>query len=379
MRYPPPRGGGPDRPPPEQQREAAGLSRRRFLFRSGTVLASGFVAARLGAGQPALAHGGGDDGHGDLALSIWAATRDGDGGYVALAGDAADPDIARLVVEGDGAVRLGTSLGVRLPDGFVPLALLATGGRLLVAGATVREESSETLRYGQAELLPGDRDGVPTDEGFLEGSVVVPTYSVRPGLVEVTADGTRTLPLEAQAPAGFGVATAVLGLPGGRLAAVVEGAGAGEQAYNDVTRLAESAGADGAAWHFETIADRLGEGHDSHVVTTGGRLLAVTVDQDGRREFFERAPRRGAPWRRSSARVGSGPLMAAVPRRGDVVEIVSGTGGEPVRLRQRAGSSGWRRAGTVEIPGDEVLDVVAVSGTRGDLVALGRSGALLVG
>lgn len=359
----------PDRIEPE-----GGLSRRQFLAGSAGAVAAGLLAARVGGSSSALAHEAtaGHD-HADPSVHIWAATFDGNR-YLGLTGDGERAQIAELVVDGD-AVHLGSSIGAELPEDFAAQALLAVSGRLLVAGATVREVQTEPLS-GEGDLRPADRGGMPTDEGFAD-TVAVPVYTVRPTLLEVTPDGPRALPLEEQAPKGFGVASQLASLPGNRLAVMIEGSGNAEQTYNDVTRLAESADSHGQVWSFDVIASGLGEGFKSHLAAASGRIFAATTDQDGERGFHQRSLRPGADWRALATDGGDGPLLGATPRGGDTVEILSRTDGEVTRLRHEPGRSGWHRAGTVTVPGG-VLDAVAVTGTRGQFVALGPSDAVLV-
>lgn len=363
----------------------AHLSRRNFLRSSSAALVAGLVAARIGGIQPAHAHGDleGHTGHSEhgldagRALGIWAATRGDDGRYLALSGDADHPDIAALEVDAHGGVHLGATLGASFPQGFAPLALLATAGRVLVAGAMVHEQEALTVDYSQDSLHPADRDGIPTDKGFLEGTATVSVHSVRPSLVEVSSTGPRELPLADNAPGAFGVATGIVGLRGNRLAVVIESADEPEQAYNDITRLAVSTDRDGLSWEFEVIASGLGEGRRSHLAATNGRLFAVTVDQSGVQRFHERQPQPGAAWRDLATDGGEGLLLAAVGGSRDAVEILAGVGGEVARLRNEPGRSGWQRAGTVKVPGDVVVTTIPVSGTDGEVVVVGRTNAVL--
>lgn len=355
--------------PPGSHAATRGISRRLFLQRSGTALVSGLVAARLGAVEQALAHAG--DGQAEPHLPIWAATT-WSGRYWALAGSADDPAIHALDVDGDGRVTLGSALGVALPDGFVALALLGAGSRLLVAGGVLEEVERLTVDHRPDHVHPDDREALPDDAPA--GIVTVPVLTLRPAVYEVTDAVARELPLGAQVRVAYGAATAIAAPGAGQLAVAIEGSDEVEQAYNDVVRAAESIDG-GTTWDASVLAAGLGEGLPSHLVATGRRLVAVTIDAEGRRTFHERAAAPGRDWQPAPADGSDGPVLALVPAGGDAVDLVDRSSDHLRRRRYEGSGSRWQPAGTVETA-DAVVALVGVSGSR-ELVAVGASSARL--
>jgi len=327
---------GPDDRQRSEDRGQARADRRTFLIASGAVLGGGLISSRLGLDRAALAH----EGH-HPALTIWAAARHGTR-YLALTGSGDKPEIRELVMDSRGVLTLGPAVNA-LPDAFTALALLSTGGRLLVTGA-----------------LPYQVAGV---------------NSLRPSGYDVTGPRPVELSLASHVTTGFGVATAIASTGPRHLAVAIEGSADVEQQYNAVTQVATSLDA-GQTWSVSTLATHLGEGFPSHLTAAGDRLFAVTVDGQASRSGHERAP--GSGWQRLSAGPADGTLLAVHTTRGRAFELIDRSSDGVVRRFQRepAGTT-WRSVGTVQI-GEPILAVVAVNGAPGELVAIGASHAQLV-
>lgn len=298
------------------------------------------VGSRLGA-DAALAHDAGADGR-SPSLDIWAATKASDR-YLSLSGTAETPEVRELRIEDDGAVSVGESLGISFPSGFVPVALHAMGDRLLAAGATVPEGDS--------------------------------AVDQRPALYEVAAGTSRELPLSDAVSVEFGMATAVAHTSQRHLAVIVEGSDDAEMACNDITRVAESADG-GVSWTASDVASSLGEGERSHVAALGSQLFVATVDGWGARRFHRRGEL-GASWDEVAGNGGHGPVLATVAAGRDTVEVIDRSDdGSVRRSRWDRDSRSWERPAAVDI-GEDVVEVLAVSGTT-ELIAMGESETRLV-
>ncbi|MGH3646636.1 MAG: hypothetical protein ACRDTM_05620 [Micromonosporaceae bacterium] len=303
-------------------------------------MGAGLIASRLGAEGAAHAHDGADHDHPEASLPIWAVTRHA-GRYLALTGDAEAAQIHELAVGPDHSVSLANQVSAATP-GLTALALHSTGKRLLVGGA----------------------------EAYQAGEIP----SLRPAVYELTEAGERELALAASVPSAFGVVTALASIGARGIAALVEGSDDAEQQYNAVSRVATSTDG-GQSWRLDTLAVDLGEGHFGHLVASGGGFAAVTVDGAGARSGYAGAAAGG--WRRAWEQAGSSSVMAVSSPSAGVVELVdrSATG---AAQRHRFERGAWRSAGANEI-GEPVLAVVAVSGSRGELIAIGESSARLLG
>lgn len=351
-----------------------GMSRRQLLTRSGALLASGLLASRLGLVGKAFADSDYHE-HAVPTFSAWAAARQGNA-YLGLAGTGEDPDIRELHVGKDGRVAEGRSLGVAMPDRFIALALHATGDRLLVGGADLYEVERLELDYRTDTVHPEDMDALPTDEAYPTGVELVSIFTFQPALYEVVGAAVRELPLSDYLSVAFGAVTGIASSAPGWLAVVVEGSDHIEQAYNDITRVAKSTDA-GRTWSPSVVASELGEGHRSHLVAAHGRLFVSTVDGRGERGFFEESDGGDADWRPVAPHRRAGEVLAVVAHSTGEVEVLDAlSNGTAQRFRHQVGRAGWDDAGPIEM-GQDLLEVVSVSGGSGELIVIGESTAEL--
>jgi hypothetical protein len=277
---------------------------------------------------------------------VWSVART-DGGYVALAGDTDTRTLKlhELIVGSDRTVRLGSHRPVDFPDGFTPAVLHGAGTRLLVGGGKVVEAQR--------------------------------AFTLRPALFEITGGRLGELPIgDVAAQVGWGTVTDMVAVPGTGLAMLVEGSPGHQQPYGERVVVAETVDG-GATWFSDTVATGLGEGWLGGLAVGGGALVAIAVDEDGRRTVYQRAAGKRTSWTRVDAGPG-GMVLGAVSGRGGSVVVFSPGEDRIVRQRYDTTKRRWIPAATDAVAGATTHAVMTVGGASGEWLAIGERSARLI-
>ena len=359
--------------------DSGGLSRRRFLGGSAALAALGLLGSRpAGAGtvdgrKPAAPVDGRDTDCGcdDAAVPVQAVARIGDN-YVGIAGTATAVGLFDLIVGPDGSVSLGAVRDVALPEDLSYEGLAVVGGRLVVLGSVpftwetrhVDDAISEDARRAHLGPWPG------SDAGSGSGDQVV--WGYEPAAFWIDGDVATPMELPALARRRMAVASGAVdgGADGVRILIEHNGEDVELLAATGIDVAVRSA----AGWSVATVAQNLGESGRASLAASPAATLVATTMGDGTTAVFVRDDR----WARSHAPFGARRLLAAVGTGSEIAVYTSGPSGGAERWVRSHGGS-WRPDIAPRMTNDDVVDVVAVQGTAGQVVLLGRGSAVLAG
>lgn len=352
---------------------AAALPRRRLLAGVGLAALAGAGVGAL-RGLPSGAH---DPGPGGAEPAIRAATVWG-GGYAGLVGDAYDQvSVHRLRFGEDGRVTPGRPLDVDLPPEFQPWGIAATGEQLWVTG-TIGYLFEVVTVDNRADTVPeefreiaGDGDPELPDEIFdLE------VWHYRPALYAVTGDRAEPVDLAVPDEIRWGAATGIVTGDDGTIAVAMDGCPDPDAAVVTRTHLAVS-GDGGATWRQRLLDRAGGEGFATSLVTTAGRLHALTVDGAGTRRLRSGILGTEPDLDLVDTVHDAGPVLAAVPDGRGGIKVLTEVGGR-VRFDIYRPEAIDRRAAAEPAPcACATTEVVAVNGADDLWMTIAADGARL--
>lgn len=349
------------------------MHRRTFLKASTALVVSGLVGPTPGGGARwAMAH---EKHQGAHIPGTRAAAREGAILY-ALSFHNRTTFIHTFRVGGNGNLALDSSLEVPLPEMFVPRAIHKLGDHLLIGGGHRKTIATVTIDNRPETVLPTDRDAMPAGEGVLLGLHVIPVYTTLPAIYRLQSGELQELPSIADVP--WGTVSALSGSGASTVMALIEGSESEEEAYNNITYVAESFDG-GKTWASTVLASRLGEGHGSQLVVAES-TVAVTVDQAGRRIIHERQKGSDSSWQ---------PVTVANTSGGPILAVREGADRALVEFVDQSARSHLRRQYVNRLTGrvhveeridtiGEAVSVIPVSGTARELLVVSSSHIQLI-
>jgi hypothetical protein len=351
------------------------IPRRSFLAVAGIAIAGATAVTALRP-RTAAAH--------DAACAcltswsgVWSVAKAG-GKYLALAGkiDAATLEIRQLDVAADGKVSVGGRYTVDFPATFAPSTLFGFGDRLLVGGGMQAEAGRIAVDYTADPKVLASPYLVGYSPEFDSGVVEVPLTTQRPALFEIVGRELREIPLGVAVNGlGWGHVSDIASASPGSLALLVAGSTSYESAYGERSLVVESADA-GRSWIGATVAVGLGESWPGTLTVTGDALLAVTVNQNDKRTFYQR-PTQAAPWTPVDAGSDGVVLGMVTGRAGAVVFDSAGD-----RIQRRPYSTekqGWTGDRTpAQVVGKPIHAVLTIGGSPTEWIAVTEADARLV-
>ncbi len=361
----------------EKRRDLSGIGMSRRCFLHSAVVAVG--VAGIAFGQDPI-NGLGDkpfipDGTGtcdcvtDAAVPLTAVAMLG-GKYYGFAGTSTGPRVYSLSVDRGREVKLDSPIKLGLPEGFVFGSLGVARGGLVVTGGLpfvvetieVDYELTEDVRQAMDNSIP---EGIPTT-----GRKQVDIMGVEPVVFMVGRGIAERVQLPEMPKRSFAVATAITESRNGGMAVMIEHSdGMNESFYASAIDVIEEAGRD---WNIFSTARELGESGPNYLAADESGLIAGINSAEG--SLLVR-PSDGLA--RPGATTASERILALVPGYGGVTALTGDNTGK--RFWSSVDSAG-RLAWGVEatITKDDIVGAAAVSGTKGQVVMLGRRSALLV-
>lgn len=351
-----------------------GMSRRCFLH--GAVVAAGAASFVFGQGpfkggsdKPVIPDSTGTcDCVSEASIPLMAAAMVG-GRYYGFAGTETGPRVFEMSVGKGGLVSLGQALKLDLPAGFVFGSFGVARGGLAVSGGVpfvletldVDYEMTEDVRAAMGNSVP---EGIPT-----AGRQSVEIIGVEPAVFIVNRGYAERLQLPEMPKRSFAVATAISqGANGGTSVLIEHSDGVNESYYASAVDVIEERGSD---WAVLNAARELGESGPNFLAADGEGLLAAINTEAGSSLI---RPGEGAA--RSSASVGTERILALVPGNGGITALTKSESGRKQWSSLAAGR--LTRQEEARIENDEIVGASVVSGTKGQVILLGRRSAVLV-
>jgi hypothetical protein len=356
--------------------DSSGAIRRRSFLTAAGIAVAGAATLPLFGPRTAAAH---DPTCACLTSwsGIWSVAKAG-GKYLALAGkiDTGTLEIRLLDVDARGKVGIGSRYPVTMPAGFTPSTFHGFGDRLLLGGSMQAEAGRIAVDYTVDPKVLASPYFIGYNPEHASGVVEVPLPTRRPALVEIVGEKTQELPLGAAvAGLGWGNVGAIATPSATGLAVLISGSAGYEFAYGDQAVVAESSDA-GRSWTGTAVASGLGESWPGTLTATGDALLAVTVNQDGRRTFHQRTAQ-AQPWTPVDAG-GDGRVLGTVAGRGGAV--VFDENGDHIRRRPYSTQKhSWTDAANPAQAGDrQVHALLTIGGAPTEWIAVTDADARLV-
>ncbi len=292
------------------------------------------------------------------------------GAYVGLANPGPGPRLFALDVGKDQRIVLGAPLAVNLPADFVHSSLSVARGRLVITGGLpfiadsyeVDDELSPDVRAAM-DVVP---EGLPTS-----GTRRIDVMGVRPAVFFVDPPSVDALELPELPKRTYAVATSAIETGRGGLMVLIEHSDTMTESYyaSAVDVVEELSG----QWSRWSIGRQLGESGPNHLAVDGDEVIVGLNTARGARLV---STRRSAPF------TSEGPLVP-----GRILALLQGDNGLTILTRDRGAAQRWSLSspngpwadrGTFGLDGEEIVAAIAVAGTRGQSIVLGRRSARLV-
>lgn len=276
-------------------------------------------------------------------------------------------DVFSLNVD-NGRVSPGSSIKLDLPEGFVFGSMGTARGGLILSGGLpfvletleVDYELTEDVRAAMDNNIP---EGIPTS-----GRQRVEITGVQPAAFMVNRPNTERLLLPEMPKRSFAVATAVAETAKGGMALLIEHSdGVNESFYASAVDVIEE---NGTSWNTWNAGRNLGESGPNYLAADGEALAAGINTAEGSYIVNSKQTTQFNPGTQNR-----------------IVSLISGHTGLTALTKDQTGQSVWSSvsqegrltAGAVaELPDDEIVGAVAVSGGKGQVILLGRRSTVLV-
>ena len=355
-------------------------SRRGFLRATVGLAAAGVTFAVPAAGLQAGGRRGGPeapaaaapdcDCGAEAALPLVAAACL-EGRYVGLASDGAGLRVFSLTVDRARRVSLAAPIDVDVPADLVMGSLGLVRGRLALSGGRpftwdsyeVDDEVDDELRASLKRSHPH----IPTS-----GRRRVDVMGVRPAAFLLDPPRAEPLELPEMPRRVFAVATAVAETDGGALLMMIEHSGELAESYYAaaVDVLEERSG----GWTVGASLSGLGESGPNHLVVNGDEFVAGLNTAKG--ALF--VGRGSSSLSSDGSPAEAGRIVGVLPSAGGFALLAADGGPGPRAWSLVVPAGGRLEISTLRLRGDAVVGAVAVAGTRGQSIVLGRRSALLV-